>query len=147
MRSILLVALLFSAAFIAPSRALSPEDGSIVFGRYVGSGRASLAGITISYGPSRVLVTRRGSMRGFMTRQVTSASGLLEKTVVRLHGQVRSLEIAGSTFRAAAVIRLADGTVIQGNFFGLAGGDRRLARAFRGSIVDAGKSAFRLQAR
>ncbi|MDD5200460.1 MAG: hypothetical protein PHC88_11735 [Terrimicrobiaceae bacterium] len=145
--SLRLFAILLATATAA--LALPTDRGKVLKGRYVASGSASVAGVTVRYLPSNVHVDSHGHVKGFVNRVVITRTGvLLENGFVRLHGNTRSLTLRSrkGTFTAPAVLRL-DGAVFKGSFNGLSDRSQRLSRYFHGKISGSKNSTFLLRSR
>jgi hypothetical protein len=148
MRATLASALLVSSLLLVTSAsALGPKLGSIVKGKYVASGTASVAGVRVQYLQSKVNVTGNGRIKGRIVKVVKSGGNILSKMRYSLKGTVRSLHKKGRTFTAPARISISDGVKVSGKFQGLVADDQRLSRYFRGKIGGDSNSSFVLRSR
>ncbi len=127
--------------------ALPVSDGNIVRGKYSATGHASVSGIRVTYGPSKVHINNHGRVRGYITRTVTSQGLVLQRNSVRLRGNLRSLRIRRGAFTANTMLHIADGSKISGEFHGLIDPSQKLSRYFKGKISGSNESNFKLQAR
>jgi hypothetical protein len=87
-------------------------------------------------------------VKGYLSRVVTSRSGaVLESSFVRLRGNLRSMSVKRGAFTAKAVLHVADGASIRGDFHGLVDPSQKLSRYFKGKITGSGGSNFKIRAR
>jgi hypothetical protein len=124
--------------------AIPTSEGRIIRGKYVASGSASVAGVTVQYLPSSVRMTSHGKLKGFITRVVTSGGVTLQSSRVKVRGSSKAVKVRSrkGNFTADAVIRV-EGAVFRGSFNGLT--DQRLSRYFRGKINGQKNSHFLLR--
>jgi len=145
MRAAFLVLLAFS--LVLPTYAIPADQGGVVQGKYIASGKAVVAGVTIRYLKSKAHVTGHGRIRGKITKTVSSNGVVLQTRVVKIDGNIKSIRRKHGSFTAPTVIRLGDGTVIKGNFHGLVDSSQKLSRYFRGKLASSNNSQFLLRAR
>ncbi len=134
---------------LAATQAMPVSEGKIVQGRYEASGRASTAGVTVTYRASSVRVTNHGRIFGRVQRKVSSRGKVLQSNAVKIFGKIRPVRVRvrKNTFTALAVVRIADGAVFKGEFTGLADPSQRVSRFFRGKISGNKNSNLLLRSR
>ncbi len=141
-------AVLTAALFSSTALALSPQKGRVVQGSYVDSGNIQLPSLTVRYLKSTVFVNSRGRVSGSMERVVQTKKGaVLQRIRVIVRGTVRNLHEKNGAFTARALLRINDGSKINGSFRGLTGSGGRLSRFFRGKFSGIADSSFILRSR